>query len=879
MDLSPDIRDWKANQDDNPKVDGAWDFLQEEPIYAPKYLSWDSFEDGDSEVPLPSYITEAGPRVFDAALADEEDIFGLKNQDYIVLEMSIYVSSLLAMGLGRGSPLFTFDEKSESFVQVEPKIRISGCTGNTVEAIRAVFMDCGNLVRRLQGFVEKTYWRNDSSTLVALADTVSTLLRSLQRRLQFSLKSSVTLLEAQETFRPVYGLLKCFNTLVDKAKGAENEEHVLSILFDEILALENQSESTTKILIEVLSHVSRPFLDFAAQWLGTKEEPNNTRLQKDGVGRCFITTEARQWIDEQGIDCSEQDYALDEIRVPSFMDVEDARLLFETGRSLRFLRSHHSDHPLAQQHIMSKVTPPSLDWQTSWQQISDVEAKALQYERDLRTAIAECSASTCSVDPPSTHLNSGKAADEDAFNYFSMPEEAIETRFLASISAMEHFKPHVSGLDDLSILIKQLLVETGAVQQENDIASAVPLSLSAKLSFGPLIAAQARIVNAATMRLFFGDLNLREHLSLQRRFHLLGDGVFSSRLSHALFDPELETAERQAGVARSGGLMGLRLEGRDTWPPATSELRLSLMGVLSESYTIVVSLDDPEGLPRLPHMLPGDLSFAVRDMSDEEIAKCVDPHSIEALDFLRLSYKPPRPLGAVITPLALYKYDQLFKLLIRVLRMNYSVNQLFRDATNRTSYWQGLDDCATRFRIEAHHFVTSVTSYFLDVGVAATWQLFEKKLDETERRMSVDEFAGLGQNEGLDGLRQYHEKVLDRIMFSLLLRKRQKPVLDILEEIFVQILAFARYSRDKAAGRNRKVGRDQEVQAMYAIFHKKVLVFVDVCRGMTERKGFGEREAEDASRFRGGLFDTRELVEENTIVQLLGRLEMSGYYR
>lgn len=165
------------------------------------------------------------------------------------------------------------------------------------------------------------------------------------------------------------------------------------------------------------------------------------------------------------------------------------------------------------------------------------------------------------------------------------------------------------------------------------------------------------------------------------------------------------------------------------------------------------------------------------------------------------------------------------------------------------------------------------------MGVAATWQLFEKKLDETERRMSVDEFAGLGQNEGLDGLRQYHEKVLDRIMFSLLLRKRQKPVLDILEEIFVQILAFARYSRDKAAGRNRKVGRDQEVQAMYAIFHKKVLVFVDVCRGMTERKGFGEREAEDASRFRGGLFDTRELVEENTIVQLLGRLEMSGYYR
>jgi hypothetical protein len=431
-------------------------------------------------------------------------------------------------------------------------------------------------------------------------------------------------------------------------------------------------------------------------------------------------------------------------------------------------------------------------------------------------------------------------------------------------------------------LLNSCLAGDSEATSDNESAFAPPISLTPILSFSPIIAAQARIINGTSMRLFFQAHNLREHLNIQRRFQLLGDGVFSSRLSHALFDPELETAERRAGVARTGGIMGLRLEGRDSWPPASSELRLSLMGVLTESYVLATSggREHAGGYLDRKNELPGDLSFAVRDMSYDEMEKCKIPNSVEALDFLRLSYKPPPPLEAVITPMCLYKYDQLFKLLLRVMRMLFVVSQLFRDALDRTSYWQGIDSTAQRFRIEAHHFVSCVSGYFFDTGIDATWRIFERKLDQIEKRIKDDaDHLVLGQNEGPDKLREYHERILDRIMFALLLRKRQQPVMKLLEDIYTLILHFAKHSRSRALGVKRRIGPDQEVKEMYLKFRKKVEVFITVCRGLSEKKGYGEKRVADIKGIPGGgLFDSEELAEENTIVQLLARLEMSNYY-
>ncbi len=772
---------------------------------------------------------------------------------------------------------FTWDDGKGVFEPELPKMRMSGYVGSTLDKLVLTFLECGNITRSLQTFIHKTYSKTTSPGRIALADAVSTLLATIQSTLSAS-ATFHSILQLEARFRPAHSILTCFQRIVVNVSATRSDESMLSTIFEEIQLLEHRTDSLRGILLEMLSRVSQPWLEFAGEWLGIKRE-SGLPLTKAGKGKSFVKVEKKEWIDEQGLEMQEPDFLLDFDKVPSFIGPDDARAMFEVGRSLRFLRDHHADHPLARQDVIASANPPSLEWSFSWDEIVQIEAKALQYEKDLTQAIRRFSKDSLITSMSADHNTSQNGYIR--FDFFGKPTKDMQVHLLASIDALNHLPVSNISRDHLSEGLNRYLTEKSAWIKESESIFAPPISLAPVLSFNPVIAAQARVVNGTCMRLFFESHKLREHLTLQLNFQLLGNGVFSSKLAHALFDPELESAERHRGVPRSGGIMGLRLGGRDTWPPASSELRLALMGVLTESYVSAQPLNRScSGHKHDPISLPGDLSFSVRDMTDVEIEKCMNPDSIEALDFLRLSYKPPPPLEAVITPIILFKYDQLFKLLLRVTRMLYIVNDLFHDAMHRTSHLSENDNVAQRFRIEARHFISNICSYFFDTGIGATWRVFERKLDQIEQRIHKDnDNITLGQHEGLDKLRDYHERVLNRIMFTLFLRKRQAPVLYLLEEIFTLILKFAKHSRKKALGLKSQLSEDDEVKELYLRFRKKVGVFITVCRGLSEKKGYGEKKVLDNRMSdQENLFDGDDLAEENTVSQLLLRLEMSNYY-
>jgi hypothetical protein len=103
--------------------------------------------------------------------------------------------------------------------------------------------------------------------------------------------------------------------------------------------------------------------------------------------------------------------------------------------------------------------------------------------------------------------------------------------------------------------------------------------------------------------------------------------------------------------------------------------------------------------------------------------------------------------------------------------------------------------------------------------------------------------------------------------------------MQLLQEIFGLILRFSKHSRQRALGIKRTVGADDEVRVMYRAFRKKVGIFIKVCRGLNEKRGYGEKRPMDGRKLgEEGLFDTGDLAEENTIGHLLARLEMSNYY-
>jgi len=212
---------------------------------------------------------------------------------------------------------------------------------------------------------------------------------------------------------------------------------------------------------------------------------------------------------------------------------------------------------------------------------------------------------------------------------------------------------------------------------------------------------------------------------------------------------------------------------------------------------------------------------------------------LEALDFIQLLYKPPFPLDAVITSSILERYDQLFLFLLRLFRMQYVANQLFRDAASRTSFTQGLDPIAQRFRIEAHHFVTTLAGYIFHVSIESQWHHFQSQLDSVQSSLSSRQI-----NTTISELRELHSKTLDRMMYSCFLKKRQMPILTLLYGTFEPILLFAKTSRMYARREQRVWSRMREEMAdntriLYHQFVKKAGMFVRVI-GELERRGVGK---------------------------------------
>jgi hypothetical protein len=93
-------------------------------------------------------------------------------------------------------------------------------------------------------------------------------------------------------------------------------------------------------------------------------------------------------------------------------------------------------------------------------------------------------------------------------------------------------------------------------------------------------------------------------------------------------------------------------------------------------------------------------------------------------------------------------------------------------------------------------------------------------------------------------------------MFSLLLRRRQKKVMALLEEIFDCILLFA-----KQNGEREEEGKGSK--ELYVKMKGKIRVFISVTRGLSSKRGYGKG---------------KDTSEENTLERLGVLLEMNGYF-
>ena len=762
------------------------------------------------------YSSEPRPDVIDAILSlqrSKPEVFGSEQSEGQTLQSEPVFAILVNLILGLESTLFRYNAGKQRFESRHGGARMSGYSPETLKSLTASCIAFANRLKGLQVMVEGIYTAsNGSRSQIAVACYLSNFLIMLEASLSQSSTAVHSPPQLQELIREPNLLLKCLEDLILQIRNAKEDEEIVSILYG-FAKQSNHSTSVHNQLLGILHHGAAPWLSTLSNWLGIA---TNGPSPDDDIP-ASVLKEADS--DERGRGETKQVYEFDVTVLPSFIDSSDGEAMFEVGQGLRLLRAHKPEHPLV--HFESQAfEAPALAMQFSWYDIERVEAQAKKYEANVVAAIKVFDVGRRPASSKSKSINKGIPNSDHCKPTSDVTPEAY---IAASIKEIETPLPDLLGQKQnnaLDAVRASLSQSTVNVDPEQGTSFGPPLSRIPSLSFSPIVSAQARLINQSTLRSLFKDHGLRSHLLLQYRYRMLGDSVFASNLSHALFDADNPRL----------GLPGLRLGSL-----ASSEFRLVLMGILSDSYhkTDISAIHGPRDLP-------GGLSFAIRAISETELQEGLDPDSISALDFLRLQYKPPSPIDTIISPTSLEKYDTTFKLLLRLNRMMYAVAHFSRPKRSSHPVHQ-------RFKIEAHHFVSCVCSYLFE-NVTSIWSAFSWKLDKLERRIERYE---IGEHDRLSRVRDMHEGMLEEMMVALSLRKRHVIMMEPLEEIFGIVLSFAK---------NEDVGKDMNDE--YERFRKKVLLFVEICREMSERKAL----------------PNANLVEDEGIGRLLLKLEISGYY-
>lgn len=830
-------------------------------------LSWDGFLDASFKEPVSAYLSEFGNKGFDAALSHQATVSGLENAGRIV-RSDVFLESLFRLGLGWNSMFFQFNEQKRVFEKSIRDVRISGVSLTVVDGMIERVLRCGTDMQRIRRFVKANPMVLEQPTaLSSVASAVSVLMHSLEKHLSRLLRRDMSLMQVQTMFERCGDLVGTLADITSAIERAPSESKVISVLLEKCDVHEQRVPWVGRVLHEIISRCTRPWLTLVETWIGVRsEKPLMAQLHQSKDS--FVHVEQVESASSYQTSSSAPEYVYRPDMMPSSVPADQAQLIFETGRALRLLKQYQPDHPISRDDVVESSQPPRLSCEFSWADIEKVQKKAAEYEQRLRREIVRYHAGDVSRSRPGTRHGEGEKDEAPAvgdlasdvshtFELFDLDDAEQTTKLLGSNTSMESDPLHAAPAE-------HDFTDPTAVVAEMPFGP--PLSSVLYLSLAPTLSVQAQLVDYSCLHLLFMNHNLRSHISLQYRFQLLGDGIFAARLSQVLFDPEMNSGERRKGVARSTVHTGLRLGSRDTWPPASSELRLVLMGLLTECYAASEGRTVPPVQPETREKeLPGGFSFAIRELTGDELTRCKDPNAIEALDFLRLQYKPPAVLESVITSQALHKYDRLFKYLLRLLRMIFVVNHLIYDSTARGSLSGDTRNVFQKFRIDAHRFVTTVHDYVFQVGVAVPWQRLEETLAKVETCLRHGDIDGTIEVAGsLHRLRQYHEETLNQMLQRTFLSKRYEQVNRLLEDIFGTILAFAPLSRlDGASGIRSQ--NEKTVSHLHATFRKQVGAFVRFLR---------EFDGGRASRFRGGTRSSDAMVFE----QLLLRLDFKAYY-
>ncbi|KAI8881064.1 hypothetical protein K501DRAFT_253958 [Backusella circina FSU 941] len=270
------------------------------------------------------------------------------------------------------------------------------------------------------------------------------------------------------------------------------------------------------------------------------------------------------------------------------------------------------------------------------------------------------------------------------------------------------------------------------------------------------------LLNESFMACFLTRFKLEYHLSLLYDYFLLANGVFASGLKSVFYQD-----------TRRPLTLSLNDNKAHIWPPRSFDLNMVLRALLLESSSSSQDL----------------VTFAVR--KDSSTKRWANPNAVEALDFLYLSYDPRYPLNVLINPPIIDKYNRIFTFLLRLQRAMYITKEIHKVLILRAKigYWKGefRDDVLHKYRFEFDQFISGFQGYVHDSVINLTWSHFMYQVKEMKHH-TEDMPSDLMEP---STFREFHEHILDRILFQCFLKQSQQRVYKMFLPILEDLFAFA----------------------------------------------------------------------------------------
>ncbi|KAI8576101.1 hypothetical protein K450DRAFT_130890 [Umbelopsis ramanniana AG] len=441
--------------------------------------------------------------------------------------------------------------------------------------------------------------------------------------------------------------------------------------------------------------------------------------------------------------------------------------------------------------------------------------------------------------------------------------------------------------------------------EAEEAAHMPPLDAVTATSVEQPLSRLCRSLNTSVMAYFFKNLQLLQYLQALQDYFTFKNGDFYSNAMDALFRSDLDE-DQPGGLVTIGLPKSIKSR---KWPPSSIDLNIALKDVLLNSSS---NLDDL-GSNVANHKLSVGryISFSVRQ-NMESGAKWTNPQSLEAVDFLQLSYSPPYPLNIIITPTIIEKYNRVFSFLLRLFRVRLVVQNMHKCMQAR----RGMSKTKTNaylfiepVRFQFAHFVEALHGYVMDAVITSNWKAYMRHLEamakEATTQTNNDQHSSSDATDNdltetiklmmdLDTLRTYNEYFVELLLHQCILKRKQQGILRIIETLLGCVLALAALISDfDTVCYDNREPTENEIRKLHRHctkiqnrFHSQMKTLVAILASLQARDSGDIRFSVDQRRL-SKLEVFAKYYEKvasadgavNCYERLLLRLDFNGYYQ